>query len=311
MTVEWNRFSTLAAEGRHELLGFLQRVAEEPVKNPHAAGLPFKGWGNQDRSHSSSGSSSSSSAAGDAGPADHEVGGTCSKTCSCNTTDCFLWAFIVFLLVLVILCCLLGLMRNWQNKNEKEIENLKKQLQDGPSPRSRMGSQGPYRRQQSEPSPRGSTPPVTFRDAPPLAPAEEAKLKAILARGRVALDIPSREIRPTKPLHFEADDAGSSRPVARFSTPRDANRADAVEVLKDAADILAIYSTAALCVEGYTEEGSDDDEKQASQTAQANADLVKSTLVSFKVEPGRIAAVGLPGKLGGNTNGAALRITSF
>lgn len=304
MTAGWDRFSLLAAQGKHELLGFLQRAPEE--KNPHAAGLPVHGWGRHDKSHSPSSESSGASAA--AG-----TRGECAGTCSCDESDCFFWALLVFILLLCLLCALLGLVKQWQNQNEEEIDKLKKQLEEQQTPRTRAASGGYVRRPLSS---RGgeSSPPVTSRDPPVLGADKDAKLKAVLAKNNVSLDLPAREIRPKDQIAFEEPDQGgssSARPVSRFSSAEGGRSGDAMEILKDVAAIMAIYDTAILCVEGHTEERPGQGEKQVRDLAQSKADLVKSSLVSFGVESGRVAAVGLPGNRGSNKNGVALRITSF
>eukprot|EP00929_Paragymnodinium_shiwhaense_P007408 TRINITY_DN11130_c0_g1_i1.p1 TRINITY_DN11130_c0_g1~~TRINITY_DN11130_c0_g1_i1.p1 ORF type:complete len:329 (-),score=83.83 TRINITY_DN11130_c0_g1_i1:160-1146(-) len=328
MKLDWiGRFSRLASKGKEELLGFLQR---DPEENPHAAGLPFRGWGRHgEKSQSSSGGGLSSAGSGSSegsGAAAAGGGGQCSTiSCSCDAWHCFFWALLVFIVLLILGCILFLLVRRWQLQHDEEIKQLKKQLQeqDSRTPRRTTG----YVRRTSL-SPRGgaasasviSTPPISSRDPPVLDAAKAERLKALEAKQNVTLDLAAREIRPVKRIEFEdynesttpSDWLSSRAPAsgARFATTP-AGHSLALEILRDVAEIMSIYETAVLCVEGHSEERAGISEKQATTQAQANADLVKSTLVSFNVEPGRIAAVGLPGKLGSNTNGVALRITSF
>lgn len=310
MTAGWDRFSLLAAQGKHELLGFLQRAPED--KNPHAAGLPVHGWGRHDKSHSPS-SESSGGVAEQSSGASAAAGtqGECARMCSCDESDCFFWALLVFILLLCLLCALLGLVKQWQNQNEEEIDKLRKQLEEQQTPRTRAASGGYQRRPLSA----RVTPPPSVRDPPVLGADKDAKLKAVLAKNNVSLDLPAREIRPKDQIAFEEPDekggSSSSRPVARFSSAEGGRSGDAMEILKDVAAIMAIYDTAILCVEGHTEERPGQGEKQAMQLAQSKADLVKSSLVSFGVRSENVAAVGLPGNLGSKKNGVALRITSF
>jgi len=148
------------------------------------------------------------------------------------------------------------------------------------------------------------------------------KLKEILARDRVILrfisadgsevahdddsaEITDASIKLKESIDFKPVHHGK-KPVASY---KDEDKT--VGVLGDVADILAIYSSATVVVEGHTATPPEKMDSWAHELAKNRADKVKSSVVTHGVDSKRLSAKGLPGNLGDGHPDVKLKIVGF
>jgi len=75
------------------------------------------------------------------------------------------------------------------------------------------------------------------------------------------------------------------------------------------AEVLKIYDTAEVLIEGHTATPADKMDDWAFQLAGNRAELVKTYLVDHGIKKGRITCVPLPGHLGNNKSDIVILIT--
>jgi outer membrane protein OmpA-like peptidoglycan-associated protein len=143
--------------------------------------------------------------------------------------------------------------------------------------------------------------------APTLSADKEAQLSAILLNKRIEVDHDTREVKLFQAIGFETVDPDTDDP----SSVRFRDEKSDLAVLRDIAEVLKIYDGASMCIEGHTEARSAKMNQWCHQLALNQAELVRSSIISFGVDGSRLVAVALPGTLGRNCSGAFFRITSF
>mmetsp|Transcript_12895 Transcript_12895/g.36529 ORF Transcript_12895/g.36529 Transcript_12895/m.36529 type:complete len:729 (+) Transcript_12895:175-2361(+) len=151
----------------------------------------------------------------------------------------------------------------------------------------------------------GAGEPVVFA----LSEGDAARLGHLLQHNRVQLVVSSEageaRVQLATSLQFKPVHHGDS-PVAHFL-----NEEEAMTLLGDVGELLSIYSTAALLIEGHTATPPAKMDKWAHDLARGRAELVKNTIASFGVDPERLTTISLPGNLGTNTHDVALKVTKF
>jgi len=153
--------------------------------------------------------------------------------------------------------------------------------------------------------------------SPNLNTEKEGQLKKVLAGKRIEL-VMSQEgdfkteaeafeakLHLKDPLEFKAVHHGDMS-AAQFS-----NEAKAMEVLSDVAEVLKVYHSASLLIEGHTATPPEKMDKWAHDLAHSRAEKVKAAIVALGVEAQRLGTVGLPGHLGSGKHDTVLKITSF
>jgi len=145
--------------------------------------------------------------------------------------------------------------------------------------------------------------------APELPPHKQGLLARVLGQGRVELaldpEAPSAQVRLRDPIEFAPVRHGDA-PVASFL-----REGSAMDTLGDVAELLSIYDTAAVLIEGHTATPPEDMDRWAYDLALGRAEFVKAAIASFGVALGRLKTAALPGKFGSNGHGVVLVITSF
>jgi len=155
---------------------------------------------------------------------------------------------------------------------------------------------------------------------PELHGEKQERLKEILNMNRVELSFNSANdsdpdshtkspagasIKLKKTIDFEPVHHGES-PIACFKDEEQAMR-----VLADVAEIMKLYHTASLLIEGHTATPDEKVDKWAQELAQSRADKVRSTLLSLDMEAERLRAVGRPGHHGSGKHDVLLKIANF
>jgi len=169
---------------------------------------------------------------------------------------------------------------------------------------------------------RDLAPPEPIKIVPKLSDDNKAKLKEILARNRVLLlfhDIYGNEVRHDDDLsevgsaQLKLKDAIDFKPVHHGKTPtaiyKDEDKTTGV--LGDIADVLSIYSSATVTIEGHTATPPEKMDSWAHELARNRADKVKETVCSHGTDPKRLSTKGCPGNLGDNHPDVKLKITGF
>eukprot|EP00929_Paragymnodinium_shiwhaense_P111427 TRINITY_DN7944_c0_g1_i1.p1 TRINITY_DN7944_c0_g1~~TRINITY_DN7944_c0_g1_i1.p1 ORF type:complete len:304 (+),score=91.84 TRINITY_DN7944_c0_g1_i1:98-1009(+) len=296
---------------------FRGNSGQEPGTDGHQAGhgLPLRQWGQE----------------GELGAAPCGI-----AHCSCGdeTRYCYWLVFLVILVAIAVVAAVFWLFQRWAAKLAEETQLLRDKLEEGhgfkptqqrdeDTSQGSPGSASPASRP-SDLARAGtaswSTRKASFNDrqaAPMLSQAEDAKLKAVLKNGLVKLDYETRELQVLEAMSFQevpqqqyADDATQSGPSQGAKVVfRDEGRQQAA--LRDAAEVLKIYDSASVCIEGHTESASSKLAAGAREVALAQAELVKSRLIAFGIAASRLTTVGLPGNLGHNKSCIVLRITNF
>jgi len=135
---------------------------------------------------------------------------------------------------------------------------------------------------------------------------EKRLYEDIVGRGLVNLDVTGRSFTLKKNIDFVTP-SHDEPPTAQF-----ANEFEARLTLVDVAQLLRIFDTAVVLVEGHTAsplsnplEGIDE---WAHQLAYNRAEMVKLELVAFGVDEMRLEALGLPGRIGMDSHGVQLNI---
>jgi len=157
---------------------------------------------------------------------------------------------------------------------------------------------------------------------PKLSDDHKKKLKEILARDRVILrftnadgyevahddtvaEITDAQIKLKEAIDFKPVHHGK-KPVASY---KDEDKT--IGVLGDVADILQIYSSATVVIEGHTATPPEKMDSWAHELANNRAEKVKASVVQHGIDVKRLSSKGLPGNLGDNTPDVKLKITGF
>jgi len=118
--------------------------------------------------------------------------------------------------------------------------------------------------------------------------------ETIRANERVELIMAEKKLILKSGLSFKVD---VGRNVVRADFENDVK---AIQVLADAAEILKLFPSAVLMIEGHTSTPVEDLDTFWNEVAYARAERVKTELVFLGVEEYRMMAIGLPGPLGSN-----------
>jgi len=94
-------------------------------------------------------------------------------------------------------------------------------------------------------------------------------------------------------------------------TPKYTKQKDAEEILKNTAEILKIFDTVIVSIEGHTATPDEKMDEWAHSLAQARADKIKSVLVEMGIEADRLKPIGLPGKYGTRQHDLVLHVVSL
>jgi len=150
---------------------------------------------------------------------------------------------------------------------------------------------------------------VSFLQVPELTSQKDEDLSKIIKQNRIELvSDPAAvcvRVKLKSPLDFKSVEHGSSA-VAHF-----AHEEEAMNIIGDVAELLTIYNTANLLIEGHTATPPEKMDKWAHDLARSRAEMVKSTIASFGVDPRRLNIIALPGSLGSNAHIVVLKITGF
>lgn len=161
---------------------------------------------------------------------------------------------------------------------------------------------------------------MPFLTVPDHYSHSEAQLSHVYGNNRVELvmkaaneadtdDLQSRfceaVLKFHEPIDFKLVHHGDP-PLAQFS-----HEDRAMNVLGDVAEILKVYHTSTVLIEGHTATPAERMDKWAHDLARGRAEMVKSTVASFGIAPERLSTIALPGHLGNNRHDVVLKITSF
>merc|ERR1719282_1206762 len=150
-----------------------------------------------------------------------------------------------------------------------------------------------------------------------LSGHHEKQLTHVLEQNRVELIWSSDATNFDKDAEIPAHEAQVSvRVPIAFSTvlhsnppvPYFSDEDHAMQVLGDVTEILKIFHTAKLLIEGHMATPPEKIDKWAHELARNRAEIVKATIVSFGIEANRISTSGLPGNFGNNRHDVVLKI---
>jgi len=119
------------------------------------------------------------------------------------------------------------------------------------------------------------------------------------------VDLAAAQMKLTKPIDFERV-LHDQPPVAVFE-----KNVTAMKILQDVAEILQIYSSATVTIEGHTATPSHKMDSWAQQLADNRAARVQEALEYLKIDPGRMSSRGFPGDLGDGCPNVIVQITGF
>jgi len=165
-------------------------------------------------------------------------------------------------------------------------------------------------------------PPEPIKIVPKLSDDHKKKLKEILDRNRVLLvfhDVNGKEVRHDDDLsevgsaQLKLKELIDFKPVHHGKTPTAIYKDDekTTAVLGDIADVLQIYSSATVMIEGHTATPPEKMDNWAHELAKNRADKVKDTVCGHGIDPKRLSTKGCPGNLGDNHPDVKLKITGF
>jgi len=164
--------------------------------------------------------------------------------------------------------------------------------------------------------------PVKIKIVPKLSDEHKKKLDEILARNRVVIkftavdgsdvshhdtdsEIAHAAIKLKDPIDFKPQHHGKSNAAVYKDEDK------TVGVLGDVSDILQIYSSAAVTIEGHTATPPERMDNWSQKLADNRADKVKDSISQHGIDPKRLTSKGLPGSLGDNHPDVKLKITGF
>jgi len=85
----------------------------------------------------------------------------------------------------------------------------------------------------------------------------------------------------------------------------------AAEILQEAANVLKVYDSVIVSIEGHTATPDDKMDDWAFALAQGRADKVKNSFVDLGIAEHRLKPIGLPGRLGSGVAATMLKIVSM
>lgn len=135
-----------------------------------------------------------------------------------------------------------------------------------------------------------------------LQGGERDSYQEIINRGYVQIDLTTQQLVLKKGIAFE-DNMEHWNSMTKFASP-----AETSLVLHDVADLLAIFHSAVVLIEGHTSTKLEDVDDFAHELAYMRAELVKIELASRGIEEYRLDAIGLPGPLGSNEDKVVLKM---
>lgn len=157
---------------------------------------------------------------------------------------------------------------------------------------------------------------------PGLDAEREVRLTRILAEERVDLilkplhnstdpddrlhgrDVTEAELRLKRTIEFDAAHHGEP-PLLR-------NEDEVMDVMGDVSEIMKIFNMSTLLIEGHAVAPGEKADRWALELAQGRAEIIKSMIASFGIEPSRLGTVGLPGMPGiALQHEIILKFTSF
>lgn len=226
-----------------------------------------------------------------------------------------------------------------------DLESREKELKSVPEPHTKE------LKRELEPNAKGSAAPLPEKKtmktkAPPsLDEDQKAKLECILTRANVALQfvdslgtkhsldsldssphmdfapgsacssesMTSTQLLTAAHIHVEVKKPLSFRKVKRGNPPEAdfQNEHEAMISIGDVAELLHIYSTAMVLVQGHTATPEDKIDVWATELAQHRSDKVKSAIVDLGVSSDRITSKGFPGKTGDSHPDVVIKILEF
>jgi len=132
--------------------------------------------------------------------------------------------------------------------------------------------------------------------------ALEEQVRALEDRVR---GLGTAELRLKQPLEF--------RPALRLEPAAACFEQEglAVEILQDVAEVLKVYRTATVLIEGHAEVPLERMDRWSTEVAMGRAELVKATIARFGVDPQRLETRGLPEHTSNPGQAVTLKIPSF
>mmetsp|Transcript_48978 Transcript_48978/g.113511 ORF Transcript_48978/g.113511 Transcript_48978/m.113511 type:complete len:137 (-) Transcript_48978:311-721(-) len=109
-----------------------------------------------------------------------------------------------------------------------------------------------------------------------------------------------------EPIEFKGVHHGDA-PIATYK-----EETGAMRLLRDAASVLKLYSSAVVSIEGHTATPDERMDEWAQALAQGRANKIMAAfVVSLGVDESRLKPIGLPGRLGGRKHDVVLKLVSF
>jgi len=141
--------------------------------------------------------------------------------------------------------------------------------------------------------------------APRRSHRQTMVLDEIRKRNRVLVDLVHHQLHLNSEMGFKA--------VLRSETPYTEFEDEQVsmEILKDVAEVMNIFSKATVLVEGHTATPQDKMDDWAFERANNRSSFIKSRLESLGIDPHRVTTVGLPGYLGCGKPAIKFKILSY
>jgi len=161
-----------------------------------------------------------------------------------------------------------------------------------------------------------------FAILPALCAEQKSRLSAILDRDQVQLvlispdgsqveindscaEISHAQVKLNEPVDFKPVHHGKT-PTAMYK-----DEEKALGLLGDVADVLRVFSTATVLIEGHTATPSDKVDEWAHEFAKNRAEKVQATIASHGIDPKRLKIKGCPGGLGEDHADIKINITDF
>mmetsp|Transcript_33440 Transcript_33440/g.79483 ORF Transcript_33440/g.79483 Transcript_33440/m.79483 type:complete len:398 (+) Transcript_33440:3-1196(+) len=129
------------------------------------------------------------------------------------------------------------------------------------------------------------------------------RLEQVLSKKQVEVDEENFQLKFSKPLEFEKRHHGAS-PTATFK-----DEAQVTEMLKDLVQVLELFATAEIDIEGHTSTPDAKLDAWSRELAFNRAMKVKDALEALGIRKARMKARGRPGKFGTGKSEVVFRIT--
>merc|ERR1712107_229925 len=153
---------------------------------------------------------------------------------------------------------------------------------------------------------------------PHLSPDDEAELDKILARKAVTLWVGNKQITHShghegEGFHIKLRSFIDFKKVHRTETPHAelANEKRDMDMITDVAEIMQLFPTCELYLEGHTKTQDDKIDDWAKALALNRAEKVKSIIAACGIDPRRMETKGMPGHMGDMHNDVKIKIKNF